>query len=117
MSAQHFALRYPDKLTSLVLVDTCSYVDKLLQLMVDTWIKATEIGGNEFRYDMSLPVIFSETFIRNNEENLIHMKENKLLANSTKAVINLVKATSMNDLYYEVTDIICHKLMIFGEDE
>ena len=62
MIAQHFALRYPERLISLVLVDTCSYVDKLLLLMIDTWIKATEIGGNEFRYDMSLPVIFSETF-------------------------------------------------------
>jgi len=117
MIAQHFALRYPYKLTSLVLVDTCSYVDKLLQLMVDTWIKATEIGGNEFRYDMSLPVIFSETFIKNNEENLIPMKENNLLANSPKAIINLVKATSKHDLKDRVSDIRCPTLIIVGEED
>lgn len=117
MIAQHFALKYPLKLFSLVLVDTCSYVDRLLQHMIETWIKATEIGGNEFRYDMSLPVIFSETFIKNNEENLIHMKENNLLANDPKAIINLVKATSNHNLNDEVSNINCPTLIIAGEQD
>lgn len=117
MIAQHFALKYPDKLISLILVDTCCYVDKLLQLMIDTWIKATEIGGNEFRYDMSLPVIFSETFIRNNEENLSHMKENNLIANSPEAIINLVKATADHDLSHRIQEIKCPTLIIAGSED
>ena len=94
------------------------YVDKLLELMTDTWIKATEIGGNEFRYDMALPVIFSESFIRNNEENLAHMKENNIAVNSsTKAVINLVRATAGHNLLDRVSDIKCPTLIIVGEED
>ena len=44
---------------------------KLLELTVYSWIKATEAGGNDLRYDVLLPQIFSESFIAEAIEELI----------------------------------------------
>lgn len=117
MIAQHFALGHPEMLISLTLVDTCCYIDKLLYLMIDVWIKATEIGGNEFRYDVSLPLIFSETFIENNEENLDKMKENNISINSPAAVLNLIRATKTHDLRERISEIKCPTLIIAGQHD
>lgn len=49
MIAQHFTINYPEFLNKLVLVDTCSYIYDLLSLMIDIWIRASELGENDFR--------------------------------------------------------------------
>jgi len=117
MIAQHFTLKYPEKTGALVLVDTCSYVDKLLELTIHSWIKATEAGGNDLRYDVLLPQIFSESFIENNEELIKNMKEFSSEINSPRAVINLAKASIKHDLNAEVSDIKSPTLIIAGAED
>jgi 3-oxoadipate enol-lactonase len=117
MIAQHFALKYPERTGALVLVDTCSYVGKLLELTVHSWIKATEAGGNDLRYDVLLPQIFSENFIENNEALIKNMKEFSSEINSPRAVINLAKASISHDLRSEVSKIKSPTLIIAGEED
>jgi len=38
--------------------------------MIAIWIRATELGGNDFRYDITVPFISSENFIKNNKDNI-----------------------------------------------
>ncbi len=117
MIAQHFALKHPERTGALVLVDTCSYVGKLLELTVHSWIKATEAGGNDLRYDVLLPQIFSENFIENNEALIKNMKEFSSEINSPRAVINLAKASISHDLRSEVSKIKSPTLIIAGEED
>lgn len=117
MIAQHFALMFPEKTGALVLVDTCSYVGKLLELTVQSWIRATESGGNDLRYDVFLPQIFSESFIENNGEMIKSMKEFSATVNNPEAVINLAKASMSHDLREEVSKIKAPTLIVVGEED
>ena len=117
MIAQHFVLKYPDKTGALVLVDTCSYVGKLLELTIYSWIRATEADGNNLRYDVLLPQIFSENFIANNQGLIKTMKEFSSEVNSPRAVINLAKASMKHNLTNRISQIKSPTLIIAGAED
>lgn len=117
MIAQHFALRYPEKTGALVLVDTCSYVDTLLHLIITSWIRAAEGGGSGLRYDVALPYLFSEDFTRTNLDRILAMKEMNLARNPVKAVVNLSKASIRHDLKDRVSEIAAPTLILAGEED
>ena len=117
MIAQHFALMYPEKTGALVLADTSSYVDKLLELFVLSWIKATEAGGNDLRFDVYLPQIFSESFIKNNPDLIKTMKELSSQITSPRAVINLANASLKHDVGKKLSRIKTPTLIIVGEQD
>ena len=117
MIAQHFALSYPERTGALVLVDTCSHVGKLLELTVQSWIRATEAGGNDLRYDVFLPQIFSESFIEKNEEQIRSMKEFSATINQPEAVVNLAKASIRHDVRKQISKIKNPTLIVVGEED
>ncbi len=117
MVAQHFALKYPDKVGALVLVDTCSYIDILLELILKAWIKATEIGGSELRYDVALPVLFSNSFVEKNLENIMALRETSIENNPPRPFINLAKACMKHNLADRVSEIKSPTLIIVGEED
>lgn len=117
MIAQHFALRYPEKTGALVLVDTCSYVDTLLHLVITSWIRAAEEGGSGLRYDVALPYLFSEDFTRKNLDRILAMKEMNLARNPVEAVVNLSKASRGHDLKDRVAGIKAPTLILAGEED
>ena len=117
MIAQHFALSYPGKTGALVLVDTCSYVDTLLRLIITSWIKAAEEGGSGLRYDVALPYLFSEEFTKMNLERMMAMKEINMALNPVKPVVNLSMASIGHDLRDRVSEIKAPTLIIAGEED
>ncbi len=117
MIAQHFALRYPEKTGALVLVDTCSYVDTLLELIITSWIKSAEAGGGGLRYDVALPYLFSEEFTKKNLERMMALKEMNLAINPVKSVVSLSKASMRHDLRERVSEIKAPTLIIAGEED
>ncbi|MEW6145889.1 MAG: alpha/beta fold hydrolase [Thermodesulfobacteriota bacterium] len=117
MIAQHFALRHPEKTGALVLVDTCSYVDTLLGLIITSWIKSAEAGGSGLRYDVALPYLFSEEFTKQNLDRMMAMKEFNLALNPVKPVVNLSKASRNHDLRDRVSEIKAPTLIIAGEED
>jgi 3-oxoadipate enol-lactonase len=117
MIAQHFAIRYPEKTGALVLVDTCSYVDTLLELIITSWIKSAEAGGSGLRYDVALPYLFSEEFTKKNLERMMALKEMNLAINPVKSVVSLSKASMRHDLRERVSEIKAPTLIIAGEED
>ncbi len=117
MIAQHFALKYPEKVGALVLVDTCSYIDTLLEMIIKVWIKATEIGGSEFRYDVALPLLFAESFIKKNLELILSMKEISVKNNPPRPIINLAKGCLKHNVDNRIGEIKSPTLIIVGEED
>jgi len=117
MIAQHFTLMYPEKVGGLVLVDTSSFIDTLLELIIKAWIKATEIGGSEFRYDMSLPALFAESYIKKNPEAILVMRENNIRNNPQKHIVNLAKSCLKHNINDRTLEIKAPTLIIVGEED
>lgn len=117
MIAQHFALNFPEKVGALVLVDTSSYIDTLLDSIIRVWINAAQIGGSEFRYDVSIPFIFSEDFIKKNKETLAQMKKISSEVNPANAIINLAKGCLTHSTNERLSEIKVPTLIIVGEED
>ncbi len=117
MIAQHFAVNYPKRVGALVLVDTCSYIGPLLELTIKLWIKATEVGGNELRYDAMIPFLFSENFIENNLEKILSLREASVKNNPSQAVINLAKGCLAHNIHDKISNIVSPTLIVVGEED
>ena len=117
MIAQHFVLKYPDRIGALVLVDTCSYIDTLLESIINAWIKSTQIGGSDLRYDLSIPYLFSEDFIRNNNESILAMKQLSVETNPPHAIINLANACLGHNVNERLSEVKAPTLIIVGDED
>ncbi len=117
MVAQHFILKYPEKVGALVLVDTCSYIDTLLEIIIKVWIRATEVGGSEFRYDIALPALFAEGFIKRNLELIATLKEISVKNNPPEPIKNLAKGCLIHNVNDRIPEIKAPTLIIVGEED
>ncbi len=59
-----FALKYPDMLKSLIVCSAVSHVGPLLHKMVQLWRYACALADPDMFYFATLPLNFSETFLR-----------------------------------------------------
>jgi 3-oxoadipate enol-lactonase len=64
--AQAFALAYPHRTSSLILVDTVSEVGSELRTVVDSWVDALKSGDPLAFFNATVPWNFSPEFIANN---------------------------------------------------
>ncbi len=64
--AQAFALKYPQKVNSLILADTVSEVGPALRIIVQSWLDAARAGNAEAFFNATVPWNFSAEFIAAN---------------------------------------------------
>jgi len=64
--AQAFALKYPERTSSLILADTVSEVGAELRITVESWMNAVRACDAEAFFNATVPWNFSPTFIADN---------------------------------------------------
>lgn len=64
--AQAFVLKYPEKVRSLILIDTISEVGPELRLVIQSWVDALRMGDALAFFNATVPWNFSQEFIANN---------------------------------------------------
>lgn len=66
--SQAFALKYPDRVKSLILIDTVSEVSAKLRIIAESWIDALKTGEPLSFFNATVPWNFSSEFIQENPE-------------------------------------------------
>ncbi len=116
--AQCFALRHPHKLRRLVLADTLAGMrtEKLRRFIEDVLIGTAEKAGMEHVFDLNLLWAFSETYLRDNKEKLVHQKE-KWSGTSAQDFVTVLNATKDLDMTDELSRIAAPTLIIWGSED
>lgn len=73
--AQAFALKYPERTSSLILADTVSEVGPELRSTVEAWMSAARAGDAEAFFDATVPWNFSPAFVAQNPRLLANAKK------------------------------------------
>lgn len=111
-----FALRYPEKTRSLIVIDGVSEVPLLLKLQSRPWKLAGERNDAELLFDTSVFLNFGEEYLNKNEELLPMSRANF-------ARLNLTSFTKLMDSFtaYNITDqlkrISSPTLIVAGEED
>jgi pimeloyl-ACP methyl ester carboxylesterase len=112
--AQAFALKYPEKVRSLILIDTVSEVGLELQLVIQSWVDALRTGDALAFFNATVPWNFSAEWIAANTPILEDAKERyKLL--DFPAIIRLCEAFFDVDFTERLGDIKAPTCIMVGE--
>jgi len=112
--AQAFALKYPDKLRSLILMDTVSEVSDELRLVIQSWVDALKAGDALAFFNATVPWNFSPEFIVNNTVLLEDAKKRYPLLDFP-AVIRLCEAFFEVDFTERLNEIKVPTCIMVGE--
>ena len=112
--AQAFALNYPEKVHSLILMDTVSEVTAELRLIIQSWVDALKTGDALAFFNATVPWNFSPEFIANNTSLLEDAKKRYALLDFP-AVIRLCEAFLEVDFTKHLNEIKVPTCIIVGE--
>lgn len=106
--AMQFALKYPSKISSLVLGTAVSEVKPLLKAMIDAWISAAKTYDGELFFKVMASFVYSNTFYESRGEWL--NQRAKIFGNiATKEGLNAFVELCNNFLTLDLTDRL-HKI-------
>jgi 3-oxoadipate enol-lactonase len=63
-TALEFARRYSSQVRALVVADTYGDISPALRLKIQSWQKASDLGGPAHRFDVATPWVWGESFLR-----------------------------------------------------
>jgi len=112
--AQAFALKYPNKTQSLILMDTVSEVGAELRIIVQSWVDALKSGDALAFFNTTVPWNFSPEFITNNTALLEDAKKRYPLMDFP-AVIRLCEAFFDVDFTKRLSEIKVPTSIMVGE--
>lgn len=112
--ALDFAIRYPQMVSSLVLMSSFYRVDEHLENIFNQFKNALDNGFGDF-YDLILPMVLCPDVINDNLENLEALKEFALLSVNTQAYIQACDAGLDFDVEDKLSQIDVPTLILAGK--
>ena len=112
--AQAFALAYPERTTSLILMDTVSEVRAELQIVIESWMDALRLKDAGMFFNATIPWNFSPDFIRNHPA-LLEDARKRYAALDFDAILRLCEACKAVDFTSDLGKIHCPVCIIAGE--
>ena len=112
----NFAASYPDNTGVIVVSDSTSEAYPLIHQILTGWNEAQNMGGLDLRFEVSLPWLYSENFIKNNPRKIRIFKHA-----FKKNDINAISRLTMESIENKVTDrlslITAPALLVVGEED
>jgi len=112
--AQAFVLKYPDKVQSLILIDTVSEIGAELRIIIQSWVDALKTGDALAFFNATVPWNFSPEFIANNTALLEDAKKRYTLLDFP-AIIRLCEAFFEVDFTKRLKEIKVPACIMVGE--
>ena len=111
-----FALRYPEKTRSLIVIDGVSEIHPLLRAQTNPWLMAAERHDAELLLNTSYHMNFAEDWIRANQA-FIDTSVDRYALLDMDALVRLMKAFYALDMTAELSRIQAPTLVIAGEED
>jgi len=112
--AQAFVLKYPQKVRSLILIDTVSEVGPELRLVIESWVDALRTGDPLVFFNATVPWNFSPEFIAANPA-LLEDAKKRYGSLDFPAVIHLCEAFFGVDFTARLGEIKVPTCILVGE--
>jgi 3-oxoadipate enol-lactonase len=119
LAAQHFAVRFHERLEKLVLISTFAHKTPYYEAIELSWWRALEAGGYNLMLDIMLPTVLSENYFSNPFIPIAAIKETRRdLQHAPETILNLMMATKeRKDFRKELNKIKAPTLIIQGEKD
>ena len=114
--ALQFAVRWPERVTALVLANGYGQADTALKVKLNSWLAGMNAGGGPLRFDISSPWIWGATFLNKNFEALKPFRE-KGSTLPVYAVRNLIAGGMEHDVLEQAATITCPTLLMTGDED
>jgi 3-oxoadipate enol-lactonase len=113
-TALEYARRYSSQVKALVVADTYAEVSPALKLKIQSWQKASDLGGPAHRFDIATPWVWGESFLRQNAAVVNAYRERADFFNQeiTRALLN-----GALDGPIVLNEIQCPTLIMVGEED
>jgi 3-oxoadipate enol-lactonase len=114
--AMNFAINYPEMVGALVISDSTSEAKPLIEKILIGWVEAQRHGGLDLRFDVSLPWLYSDAFIKKNQRKIRLFKE-AFRKNSIEAAEKLTLESLNNMATDRLSLISSPTLLLQGEED
>ena len=115
--AQQFALDHPEKIRSLVLVSTFSYVDENVHRAFTRLRQTLKDRGYPAFFDEVIKLAFTSQYIAANPGPLAQLKEKRIRVNSPVAIGRATDACMAFNLKNEIAQISLPTLIVSGKED
>lgn len=114
--AMTFALRYPDRVQSLVLSSTVSHSEPALRLVIEGWMRAAALHDPDLFFEVTVTDNFSEAWIAANQPTL-DLARQRYATLDFDAVIRLCECFLAYDIRESLGQIAAPALVMVGEHD